>query len=97
MAEDLDAVAEAMDGITHDLQEHSRQVLADAESLAWDVARLTLRGYKAMQLWAEWFQRYGDPWFEACGDLWCIFCDGQDQHHKRGCIFVRAQKLLEVE
>lgn len=97
MAGDLDAAAGTVGELAKDLQEQSRQALAEAEALACQVARLELRGLEALELWREWFERFGQPWFEQDGELWCVFCDGADRRHKRGCIFVKANRLLEVE
>ena len=95
MSEDLDCAADLVESIAGELLEQSGRLVVDAERLLADVACAIQRGQRALDLWRRWFARYGDPWIrDEDGELWCVFCDGQDKTHKRGCIFKAAERLV---
>ncbi len=74
--------------------EQERYPVPDSETFLLEIAGSFQRGHKALDLWRRWFREFGEPWFTFEDTLWCFFCDGTDERHKRGCIYVAAERLL---
>ena len=95
MSGDLDTTGQVVEVAAGEIQERSGLLLADAEALLRDVGQVLNRNYHAMELWRRWFREFGEPWFKAeDGELWCVFCDGTSERHKRGCIYMAAERLV---
>ena len=86
MSEDQDLAVE--------LQQDTRYPVPDAERFLADMAETIGRGHQALELWRRWFREFGEPWFLFEDQLWCFFCDGTNEKHRRGCIYVAAERLL---
>ena len=95
MSQDLGTAGELVNVAAAQIEVQSETLLANAEDVLRNVGLVLERNYQAMELWRRWFRQFGDPWFRAeDGRLWCAFCDGTDQAHRRGCIFVAAERLV---
>jgi hypothetical protein len=62
-----------------------------ADTLIASTRKWTL-ALEALFLWAEFFRTDPDPFLE--GVRWCFFCGEIEERHKPGCIYLRAQKIV---